>query len=469
MKFLRLDLLTLLISLFILSGCKNQDSIGLGVVSSNQISGSLIDTSTIVINTVAEDSVITNGLSRTPLSYFKDPVFGTTEADIALDINLPNSTAYTLPTGTFTVDSAVLVMNYATSSFYGDSLASRYKANVYQLGERMYSGVSYSSKKTWAVESTLLGTTKTAFRSATSDSVSIVNPVTGGPDTVVKVKPQLRIPLSTSFIRSILYDAPASQLSSNLIFKNNVKGLYVKLDQNQAGPGGTFMFDLDTAGVQVYYRNVNGSVIDTGILTLPSNLHAAFINHTKSATVNNAINSAANSKVVYLQGMGGLRNKISFPYLKNILKTVGGDVVVNRAELVVSIVPGSNIPFATLPKLAMYRYDLANQLELIQDAASSDPRYFTDNASSGFYIAKPVDKTGDPLPGQYHFLITAYIQDLMRGITKDYGTYIGSVIPTTAITVAPTAQVDGRTIAIGADSSSPYHIKLNLYYTKVVK
>ncbi|NNU33536.1 hypothetical protein HK413_04125 [Mucilaginibacter sp. S1162] len=60
MKFYRLDLLTLLISLFILNSCKNQDTIGLGVVNSNRVNGSLIDTSTIVINTVPEDSVQTN-------------------------------------------------------------------------------------------------------------------------------------------------------------------------------------------------------------------------------------------------------------------------------------------------------------------------------------------------------------------------------------------------------------------------
>jgi hypothetical protein len=136
MKFIRLDLLTLLISLFIFTGCKNQDTIGLGVVASNQISGSLIDTSTIIVNTVREDSIVTNGLSRTPLSYFKDPQFGITEANLAIDLNLPGNSAYTLPSGTITVDSALLVLRYAANGFYGDSIASRYKANVYQLKER---------------------------------------------------------------------------------------------------------------------------------------------------------------------------------------------------------------------------------------------------------------------------------------------------------------------------------------------
>ena len=75
MKFFRLDLLTLLISLFILSSCKNQDTIGLGVDATNQINGVLVDTSTIVINTVKDDSLIASGITKAPLAYFHDPIF----------------------------------------------------------------------------------------------------------------------------------------------------------------------------------------------------------------------------------------------------------------------------------------------------------------------------------------------------------------------------------------------------------
>src|SRR6202012_5770582 len=142
MKFFKLDLLALLISLFILNSCKNQDTIGLGVGGSNQLSGSLIDTSTIIVNTIPEDSVQTSAQTKNQLGLFNDPVFGLTQADLAIDLNLPGNTAtsnyaYTDPVGTITIDSAILVMRYA-SGFYGDSIASRYKVNVYQLNERLY-------------------------------------------------------------------------------------------------------------------------------------------------------------------------------------------------------------------------------------------------------------------------------------------------------------------------------------------
>ena len=461
MKFIRLDLLTLLISLFIFNGCKNQDTIGLGVVNSNQINGSLVDTSTIVVNTIAEDTVLTSGLSTTPLSFLTDPVFGVTEANLVMDLNLPDLAAYTLPTGTITVDSALLVLKYAPGNFYGDSISSRYKANVYQLNERLISGKAYYSTKTWDVNrNTLLGTK--SFVSRTSDSVLITTPIPSKPDTLVKVGPQLRIPINTSFVNDILYNAPAVQRGSNLVFKNNVKGLYITLDKNQPGVGGSFLFTMGgSASLQIYYKNVNGTVIDTGVLVLPSSLSAAEIKHTRSATINTELsNTTTGRKTFYLQGLGGLRSKISFPYLKNLIKTIGGDVVINRAELIVSPVPGSTIPFAPLPKLALYKYDLANQRVFIQDAMQTDPRSFGSSAAGGYFITQQQ---------QYHFLLTAYIQDLVRGVTTDYGAFIGPVFPSTTASIAATAQSDGRTVAVGYDKTSPYSIKLNIFYTKVSK
>ncbi|MES2377052.1 MAG: DUF4270 family protein [Bacteroidota bacterium] len=460
MKFYRLDLLTLLISLFILNSCKNQDTIGLGVINSNQVNGSLIDTSTIVINTVPEDSVQTNALGNSALSYFKDPVFGTTESNLAIDLNLPNSSSYVVPTGTITVDSALLVLKYARGSFYGDSIASRYKANVYQLKERVLSQLYYNTK-TWSVDkSTLLGSK--SFLGKTSDSVQIIRPIANAPDTLVKVSPQLRIPLSIDFINKIFYNAPAGQLKSNLVFKNAVKGLYVTLDQNQTGLGGTVMFALDSAAsIQIFYRNNNGTVIDTGVLALPSNTHAVEIKHTRSAAVQTELaNTTTGRKTFYIQGLGGLRSKISFPYIKNIIKTIGGDVIVNRAELIVTPVPGSTIPFAPLPKLSLYRLDLAKQRIYLQDGDRFDQRSFQQAILGGFYY---------PQQQQYHFVITAYIQDLLRGVSQDYGTYIGASVFSQLPTIAPTAEIDGRTQAVGFDTTSPYRIKLNLFYTKVVK
>ena len=465
MKFFKLDLLTLLISLFILNSCKNQDTIGLGVNTSNQLSGSLIDTSTVIVNTIPEDTVVTSALGKTPMGLFNDPIFGTTESNVAIDLNLPGSAAYTIPTGTVTIDSAILVLRYATG-FYGDSLASRYKANVYQLNERVLANNTYYNTKQWKYNSgTLLGSK--SFFSRTHDTIGVTVIVPGGLDSIQKTPPQLRIPIDKNFINNILFNASATQLASNLVFKNNVNGLYITMDKTgTTGAGGTFMMALDSnTRIDVYYKSVAGTTTDTTMVSLPSTLHAAQIKHTYPAAIQTELSNqtTGSRNVIYLQGTSGLRAKVSFPYLKSLVKTIGSDIVVNRAELVITPNPTSIIPFAPLPRISMYKYSLSGQRTLLEDA-TTDPRAGGSGIFGGFYA-----------PGiqNYHFTITAYISDLMRGNTLDYGTYIGAVDISNDITAAtylqPDAQVGARTFAIGSDKTSPYRIKLNIIYTKIAK
>jgi hypothetical protein len=459
MKFFRLDLLTLLISLFILNSCKNKDTIGLGLDSSTQLNGSLIDTSTIVVNTLPEDSVITSGLVKTPLGYFIDPLMGTTESNIAAALNLPGSTAYSLPTGTITIDSAVLVLHYA-DGFYGDSLTSKYKVNVYQLGVRPLLGKAYYNTDSWTTNlGSLVGTR--SFFARTHDSIKIYNIITGQPDTLIKVVPQLRIPIDKNFVNSILFNAGSALLASNTVFLNTVKGLYITLDKTgTTGAGGTMMFTAADS-LNVYYRAVSGTTIDTALVSLPLSTQSAEIKRTPSTALNTEFaNTSSSRNLIYLQGLAGTKVKIKFPYLKNIISTIGSNIVINRAELVVTPNPGSTIPFKPQPKLTMYRYDVAHQPSELEDASTSDRRYQGVSVFGGFY---------SPSFNSYHFIITAYVQDLMNGTTVDYGTYLAPVDTTnkSSVDYLRTPQTAGRVIAVGTDKNSPYRIKLNIIYTKI--
>jgi hypothetical protein len=459
MKFFRLDLLTLLISLFILNSCKNKDTVGLGLDSSTQLNGSLIDTSTIIVNTRREDPVITSALLKTPLGYFIDPVMGSTESNVAAALNLPSSSAYSLPTGTVTVDSAVLVLRYA-DGFYGDSLTSKYKVNVYQLGIRPLSQAYYNTDS-WTTNLGNLVGTRTFF-ARTHDSVRIYNIIAGQPDTLIKAPPQLRIPINKSFINSILFNASSAQLASNTVFLNTVKGLYLTIDKTgTTGAGGTMMVQVDSSSVNVYYHAVSGTTIDTAMASLQLGTHAAEIKHNFSTLLTTEIADSTSSRnLIYLQGLAGTKVRIKFPYLKNIIRTVGSNIVVNRAELVITPNPGSIIPFKPQPKLTMYRYDIANQPSEIEDGNTADPRSGGLSVFGGFY---------SPALKSYHFIVTAYVQDLMNGNTVDYGTYLAPVdtTNTTAVDINPTPQTAGRVIAVGSDKNSPYRIRLNIIYTKI--
>ena len=465
MKFFRLDLLTLLISLFILNSCKNQGTVGLGLNSSAQLNGSRVDTSTVYTNTVLDDTVATTGLTKTPMGYFNDPIFGITQSDIATDLNLPSS--YTTPTGTVIIDSARLVLQYA-DGFYGDSIASTYTANVYQLNERFNDGVMYYNDKKWNYNTNaLLGSL--TFKARPHDTVKIYNIISGAPDTLMKAPPQIRIPISSNFINTNLFNATGNTLASNTIFQNLVKGMYINIDKTKStGAGGILMIKSDT--LSVYYRTINGTTIDTLTTNLPISKMAAAITHTYSATIQTELNNTASSRgTVYLEGLSGLRAKVSFPSLlanlRSNLAKKDSDIILNRAELVLTPQPGSFIPYRPIPRLNMYRLDIAHQRQYVEDAtATVDPRSGGPDVFGGVY---------NPTTNQYIFVITAYLQDLLLNRTTDYGTYIAPIdtssVTSTAIPVNATPSVAARTVAGGANKTSPYQIRLNIIYTKIAK
>lgn len=473
MKFFRLDLLTLLISLFILNSCKNENTIGL-TSGTGTISGSLVDTATVFVNTTNDDTVVTSGISKVPLGYFKDPLLGTTTSNMITDINLPGANvstnaSYTIPTGVTYIDSAILRLKYSPSGFYGDSLTSKYKISVYQLGQRFYSTQNYYNDSQWLVGNRLLGSA--SFYARPHDTLKVTSVVTGGPDTLVKIAPEIRVRIDTNFIRLYLLTNTYDQLTSNLLFQNVVKGLYMTMDQNQPGAGGIMMMQAPAdSALEVHIRTIDGTSIDTSVVYLNISQHAAQISHVYSSAVKAAKSNITthSDSLIYLQGLASLRSRISFPYITKLFKSLGNNVVINRAELVLTVAPNSDVPAYLIPQsnLSLYRYDIAHQRASVEDASSSDARHYSNDVFGGIYSLTT---------RQYHFLVTSYIQDLIDGATVDYGTFIAPIdnTNTSSIDVAATPETAGRAVAVGSPKSSsplyPYRIKLNVIYTRTGK
>ncbi len=65
----------------------------------------------------------------------------------------------------------------------------------------MLSSTPYLSSKKWKHKNTLLGTQ--SFLSRTHDSLTVVEPVRGKADSLLKVAPQVRIPINTQFVKDI--------------------------------------------------------------------------------------------------------------------------------------------------------------------------------------------------------------------------------------------------------------------------
>lgn len=470
MKYFKRDLFFLFINLILFSSCQKSDLIGLGVDPDNLIKSSLATTSVDAF-TEKEDSLITTGSAQHAFGYLNDPVFGTTQASIALGLSLP-SEGFSFGTSA-ELDSAILVLKYG-NEFYGDSTkASRFPIEVHQLSERYNTSANYYNTKNWAYNPSVISKSLVVSHFPWRDSSrSVFQIIDGIQDTAVKVLPQLRIPLDETFIRNNILQASAANLASNTAFSNYFKGLYVTVNKGTAsGAGGITFFDLQTTDVsrlEIYYRNVkDDNSKDTNMVVFGfSNATASSkIVHTYSATIEAQLdNPGTASDVVYAQALGGLRTRLHFPDAElNKIKALG-EVAVNKAELIVTevLTQGSGTVFLTpAARLTLYRTDIAGVRKPVPDnAIGMDARYLPEVLFGGFYNKDA---------RQYKFIITSYIQDLLNGRLKQYDTYLAPIARglTGSSNISPSAITAGRTVIAGSTNSNPdYRIKLKVYYTR---
>ncbi|KQB99308.1 DUF4270 domain-containing protein [Pedobacter sp. Hv1] len=469
MKFIKLDLLTLLISLFLFASCEKSATIGLEVDPTSALQGDLADTLTVSSRTVLDEDAATVGLTRYPLGAITDPIFGKTEAALALAVNTPDVANYTFGTNAV-IDSAVLSLSFG-GEFYGDS-TSNYSIDVRQLSSNLRERTSYLSSAQYATNSTLIGNRTGKVYPTTPFKITDI--VVGKPDTLKTVSPQIRIKLDNSFIQNNIVALSEATLKTNSRFADAFKGLYVQVNKvGSTGTGGLMFFDFAStkSNLTLYYKKQSTATTtekDTVATNFPIDNNfgpvAASIKHDYTGTpiATQLANPTQQYGVTYLQPLIGVRNKISFPYLDKFM-AAAGKIVVNKAELIIDLSSGTDAqPFNAAPRLALYRNDIAEKRKALADDDRSDFRYPTD-ASYTF------GGTFNAVKKQYVFNVSLYVQDLLNGKTKDYGTFLVPVATAETSGFAPTLTSGARSV-IGAFKKNPATgdniMKLKIYYTK---
>lgn len=495
MKFSKLDLLTLLISLFLLSSCKDASTIGLNL-GGNKITGTLLDTVTVLSNTVVDEPTSTypaagTGITRYPLGYMKDPVFGITTASLAMAVNLPSATAFTVGTNPV-IDSVVLVLPYDTAAagvsssfltstpyrrkeFYGDSTAI-YNITVSQLTTSIKSyGGTYPSNQTYP-SGDVLGTFSAAIKPNTH--VKVLSIITGAKDTMVNNPPQLRIKLNSALIQSKILGLDSLTLTTDYKFNAAFKGLKVTATTTNANGGIMFLnFASANSNLEIYYKHTDAttaSVIDTVAARFPiittTNAVAATVTHDYTGTAVAAqLAAPAVYQTTYLQALSGIRNKISFPYLSALKAKIGSNIVINKAELVIDISdPADSIPFKIPYRLALYRLDVAGQRANLPD---NNPYSSTNTGGDERSAASAISYGGvyDYVKKSYTFTVTDYVQDIIDGKQIDYGTYLAPESGDAALANATPYAVPttaGRVVIGAFTNTANRKIRLNIYYVK---
>lgn len=454
----------MLVSLFILGGCKNPSGIGLNVNPNTDINTILVDTSTVITQLQKIDSVRSNFNPTSVLGYFKDPIFGATTANMAVALTLPSSN-YSFGTNP-TLDSAVLVLPF--KGFYGDSTNTNYAVEVRQLNEEVFNQTSksYYNNKRWNANATIIGSAN--FSAAYKDSIILQDIVVGKKDTIKKVPAQLRIKLDSTFITKNFLKLDSLKKISNKTFNDYFKGLYISLNKSKiTNNGGIFTFNTGTSGaskLQLFYKSKSlKGTIDT--LTTSFNIDGASgfaateLNWDLSGTeVETALQNTTNNNTLYLNGLSGTQVKLDFPYIKKI-KSLGTNVAINRAELELKVVDGTNTPYVPIKQLKIFRWDIAHRPKFIPDEDPSDARYIGAGYIGGYY---------NSVTKSYLFNLTGYIQDLMSGRTQNYGTFITTSNTSTQGGYGTELTFDPFTLGravIGGANHSTYKARLKIYYT----
>lgn len=446
--------LFIFLSLIAFSSCQKTDSVGLDINPNDTINSKYLEDYNVSTVTVREDSVLASNQPQFPVGSITDPVLGQTDAALAMGISLPTTT---LTFGTTTsLDSGVLVLKYG-KGFYGDSTNTTYDVTVHQLKENYTSTSSYYTNRKWNYDSTtVIGSASNVTRFRWNDSVFVNQIVKGGPDTARKVVPQIRIKMKPEFMNAYFLNASSTNFANAAAFQNHIKGLYVKVRKVQPdGRGGIAYLDIATAnvsGLELYYKNTTGTTVDTNrvVFGVANTTTSAAIKHNYSGTpVQVQLNNPQQSySTVYTQPLAGLRTKISFTNL-DALRALG-KIAINKAELVVYVEPGTETIFKPLPRLTLYRTDIAGQ------------RQIADQVS---FLGTPYDADKK----RYVFNVSSYIQNLVNGKDKQYNTYIAPVdvnfLNTQGANISPFLTTAARSVLAGNNHEN-LKIKLNIYYTK---
>lgn len=501
MRYYTRDLLTLLISLFILSSCKNPSGIGLDQNPGDSFYGALNDTLTLHTVTVRDDSarsinqpgnsntnITSIQINQLPLGYVKDDVLGETQANVAFAVDRPASGDIRLPENA-QIDSAILVVKYG-NSFVGDTLSSRFFVEVKQLDETYNSNTVYYGTKEWNVKNEIIGSAQIG-RFNLKDSISITMRGSDGKDSIAKVGPQLRIKLNNAVVGSLLaHSLDSGTVNTSAGFREHIKGFYLTTNKaSQQGVGGISTLALANSdgttpnGIQISYR-VTNSEGETDTLTksfpipVPSSqstsaatsFMAASVNNTFSAAVQSQLaNQAVNQTTVYAQAMGGLRTKVTFPYLNQLKEK---KIAINKAELVVYVDEENLGSIGTpAPRLTLYRRDVAGRNQPIPDG-DSRPR---PDLRSQYSIAGPLALGGyyDTEQKRYVFNMTSFVQDVILGKIQNSEIYLSPAnssspaIPFWSDITTPTRTVLKGFNKEDAEQKIEGRTKLNLYYTEL--
>lgn len=411
------------LSIFSLTSCYNEPGfLGNNLLPDEDIYKVKVDSSAKVSAfTLTKDSLNSFLASEGVMGYVNSEIFGSTKGSFVGRYLTGKSTdGYGGPTAT--ADS--IFFYFTASSFYGDSTT--------ELNMRIHE------------------ITDTTIFWDNQNALSPVDPKYYNPTplitTTLKGKGSLKLPLPLTFGQSLM-DSLA--LTDSKIFYTKYKGFYVTFDDLPGFGGVAYNISTTNMYVRLYYhyvKQVNGkdsTFKANKTFTFSSRFYQYLHDQTKAdptKKIQHLNDTIVEDTVFYIQSLGGVYGKISFPELEQWRDSM--PVIIHRAELVIGLeTPNTSTPDSTISQLLFYYKDQGKWISLIKDQLSSSG--INTNGSFRTY------RNGYSVDITYHF------QRLLKGEYTDNSLY---VFPNSNTTVK-------RGVLKSGQNSKP--IKLKITYTKL--
>lgn len=396
--------------------------------------------------------------------------------------------------------------NYDVSKFYSTDRNSDFQTQAEALGARLNDAADQSENDGFFFNSKEI-VEKTAKTETTAEIIK-------------RIKPEMRLHLNKDFFKTKIFDAAASKLAADDVFKNYFKGLYFKVEKSPLTPNSRMaMMDFKSGKINIFYKAKTAITTDAETVmeskTLVINLTGNTVslleesNPASDYTTATANDQAADEKL-YLKGGQGSMAVIELfdktdliSYYKGVLKNESNNVPdeldeirnnyisknwrVNEASMVFNVdsekMPEPNETNNVYHPNRIYLYDLNNNtplLDYIFDGSTS----VTGNPKKAKSIFGGMLNTDANKNKSYNIKITNYIRSIVKDttatnvklglvVTEDINTTASAKLDKTKINAESISEIPRAsvmsplgTVLFGGNATEAKKLKLKIYYTK---
>ena len=442
-----------------LTACEDPKDIGLELQDENLIGTEFTDTLTIETGTVFQGDSIPSFRSQTPLvGQYIDPILGKVRASTITEVLL-NGTNLNFGAGA-RADSLVLTLDYSFK--YADTLNAM-QVDVHRVTGTFDERTSYFTNTPFPFDGPPIGSRAFLPRIDTETANNV---------TTKKTR-LLKIRLSQELANEFMAQSGQTGLANQAGFFNFFKGIALTVPEGENASIVGLTLNSTNSSLALHYTTAEGTARQHNFLVGAGNYFTQLTTDRTGTAVaalqsnGSYIAAAETGDDSYVQAGAQLLSKITFPYLDK-LKDLPGNLIINRAELIIPIKAASstnNLPRP--PQLVLYETNNSNQF--LKDISGTIRAVQQDGVNPlDVRYPAPVASIRKNGVDYYTLNVTSYLQGVVMGMKPNSGLMLGAVTSATSqqdrtVTIRP--ELRPYRAIVTNNKANP--VRLLIYYSKL--